>query len=342
MPNVWRGMTEQTAINGQRRLFGVATATAVVLLLVLVTYSAVSYWHLQQIYANQHRVKRATAALGAVSRLLSTLQDAETGQRGYLLTGETIFLQPYQTALGTIEQTQQELQESLREEPEQLSRVDILRGQIEAKQAELAETLQVAQEKGLDEARKIVGSQRGLRAMDAVRGTLAAIGEAESNRRESLRDAADISIQYAIASLGVSTVFSCCIFAIGFYVVQREMAARRRLAEFLQTGDRNKDEFLAMLGHELRNPLAAIRNAIEVLGLLGTLPESVDEMRAIIERQTNVMGRLVDDLLDTSRIAHGKIELRKTRLELIELVDRIVADMRTAIHRRSADRDRRV
>ena len=63
-------MTEQTAIKGQRRLFGVATATAVMLLLVLVTYSAVSYWHLHQIYANQHRVKRATVALGAVNGLM--------------------------------------------------------------------------------------------------------------------------------------------------------------------------------------------------------------------------------------------------------------------------------
>ena len=176
------------------------------------------------------------------------MQDAETGQRGYLLTGETIYLRPYQAALGTIEQTQQELQESLRDEPEQLSRLDKLRRHTDAKLTELAETLQVADAKGLDATREIVSSQRGLQEMDAVRSTLAAIGEAESHRRESLRDAADVSIHYAIASLGISTLFSCAIIAIGFYVVQRGyiyMAVCCRLAEFLQTGYRNKDEFLA-------------------------------------------------------------------------------------------------
>ena len=136
-----------------------------------------------------------------------------------------------------------------------------------------------------------------------------------------MRDAVDISIRYALVSLLISTALSCAIIAFGFRVVQREIATRRRLTESLQAADRNKNEFLAILGHELRNPLAAVRNAIDVLDLLGPPSEPVEEMHGIIRRQTGVMGRLVDDLLDVSRIAHGKIELRHGQVDLAEVAD---------------------
>ena len=89
------------------------------------------------------------------------------------------------------------------------------------------------------------------------------------------------------------------------------------MEEALRDADRRKDEFLAMLAHELRNPLAPIRNSLHILRLLhaaATQPStSVGEM---MERQVNHMVRLVDDLLDVSRITRGKIELRKEPVEL--------------------------
>jgi signal transduction histidine kinase len=90
--------------------------------------------------------------------------------------------------------------------------------------------------------------------------------------------------------------------------------------EALRQADRRKDEFLAMLAHELRNPLAPVRNAIHTLLLAGGKPEIARQAQEIIERQVGQMARLIDDLLDVSRISRGKIELRKERVRLSSVI----------------------
>lgn len=88
----------------------------------------------------------------------------------------------------------------------------------------------------------------------------------------------------------------------------------------LRDADQRKDEFLATLAHELRNPLAPIRNGLQVLRLAGGGGEIVDEARSMMERQLTQMVRLVDDLLDVSRITRNKLELRKERVTLAAII----------------------
>ena len=80
----------------------------------------------------------------------------------------------------------------------------------------------------------------------------------------------------------------------------------------LTEADRRKDEFLATLAHELRNPLAPIRNGLDILRASPTAPNA-EEIRDMMDRQLSHLVRLVDDLLDVSRVSQGKIELRKAR-----------------------------
>lgn len=100
----------------------------------------------------------------------------------------------------------------------------------------------------------------------------------------------------------------------------RDITERKRAEERLKEADRRKDEFLATLAHELRNPLAPIRNSLAILQLAGGLGPAAERIREIMERQVNHMVRLVDDLLEISRISRGKIELRKERIELATMV----------------------
>ncbi len=93
-----------------------------------------------------------------------------------------------------------------------------------------------------------------------------------------------------------------------------DITDRRLAEEVARTADRRKDEFLAMLGHELRNPLAPILTVLELMRMRGE--SAVVQERALIERQTRHLVRLVDDLLDISRITRGKVELRKHRVDL--------------------------
>ena len=106
----------------------------------------------------------------------------------------------------------------------------------------------------------------------------------------------------------------------------------RRLAADLSEADRRKNEFLAMLAHELRNPLAPISNAARALRAGGRDKETVHSASDMLDRQVGQMARLVDDLLDMSRISRGKIELRKERIELATIVNQAVEAVR-AVYR---------
>ncbi len=121
----------------------------------------------------------------------------------------------------------------------------------------------------------------------------------------------------------------------GVVMVFHDVTARRDLerqlrdrADRLAEADRRKDEFLAMLAHELRNPLAPIRNSLYVLEVSPGDPQVVDEMRGIMRRQIEHLVRLVDDLLDVSRITRGLIVLRKERFDLTEVVRQAHVDNR--------------
>jgi PAS domain S-box-containing protein len=115
---------------------------------------------------------------------------------------------------------------------------------------------------------------------------------------------------------------------------KRLMAELRSRAEQLAENDRRKDEFLAMLSHELRNPLAPIRNAVHVLQTFDTGVE-IGQAREVIERQVTHLARLVDDLLDVSRITRGKVALRPELVGLDEIVARAVETTRPLIETRS-------
>jgi signal transduction histidine kinase len=107
--------------------------------------------------------------------------------------------------------------------------------------------------------------------------------------------------------------------------------------EALRSADRRKDEFLAMLGHELRNPLAPIRNALELIDKPGVSDSVVMWGRNVIHRQFHHLSRLVDDLLDVSRIVHGKISLQKTKVDVASVINEAVESRRPLIEARHHD-----
>jgi len=116
--------------------------------------------------------------------------------------------------------------------------------------------------------------------------------------------------------------------------LSREMEERRGAEDALRAADRRKDEFLATLAHELRNPLAPLRNALAILKLAGNDPDKAQQAREMMERQLSQMVRLVDDLLDVSRITTGKLSLRKELVELGGIVRSAVDTARPFIDAR--------
>jgi PAS domain S-box-containing protein len=139
-------------------------------------------------------------------------------------------------------------------------------------------------------------------------------------------------------SLTISPVRDAEGRIIGASKIARDITERRQAEEALRAAlealreaDRRKDEFLALLAHELRNPLAPLRNGLEVMRLASGDARAVARSRDIMDRQLSHMVRLIDDLLDVSRISRNKMELRRSRVLLADVVSSAVETARPAL-----------
>lgn len=121
----------------------------------------------------------------------------------------------------------------------------------------------------------------------------------------------------------------------------RDVTERKSMEDELRDADRKKDDFIALLAHELRNPLAPIRNGLQVMRLAGGDVSAISNARGIMERQLAHMVRLIDDLLDVSRISRNKMELRRSRVLFADIVQSAVESVKplveSANHRLSVD-----
>jgi PAS domain S-box-containing protein len=113
--------------------------------------------------------------------------------------------------------------------------------------------------------------------------------------------------------------------------IARDITERKQSEMMLRAADRRKDEFLALLAHELRNPLAPLRHGLQVLRLAGGDAGIVTDVRTMMDRQLEHMVRLIDDLLDISRIGQNKIELKRTRVPLAAIINSAVETARPVI-----------
>ena len=148
------------------------------------------------------------------------------------------------------------------------------------------------------------------------------------------RGADSITVARAVQTLGNVTLLERPVRVAALVSAVRS-AIRARMRQYetrlhlieRDQENRRKDEFIATLAHELRNPLAPIRNAVHLLRLSGVAPE----IRDMLDRQVRHVVRLVDDLLEVSRITHGKIGLRKERIEISKVLDAAVETSRPLI-----------
>lgn len=149
------------------------------------------------------------------------------------------------------------------------------------------------------------------------------------NHYETVRQRKDGSRVHL--SITVSPVEDARGRIIGGAKIARDITARKQAEEALLEADRRKSEFLALLAHELRGPLAPVRNGLQIVQLHGGNADAVAAAAGMMERQIGQMARLIDDLIDVSRISLGKLELRQEPLELTSVV-RSVAEATLSVY----------
>jgi len=148
-------------------------------LMILVILGVVSYRNTTGLIEAAQMRSHTYQVLENLERVLSTLVDAETGQRGYIITGEDRYLEPYQTGMSTVNLTIQNLRGLTADNPNQRQRLDALEPLVAAKLAELKETIDLRKVKGIDAAIKVIRTDKGKKAMDDIRKVIVEMGNEE-------------------------------------------------------------------------------------------------------------------------------------------------------------------
>ena len=428
------------------------------LLIMLLVVSAVStYRNVERLTDDSTQVLRALQVCTLDEAVMLTMVDAETGQRGFLITGKEDFLQPYNEALSRIYTQYAALKDKASDNPDQSQRVMELGELIERRLALLKEGIEIRRTSE-QQAQEFIASKQGKVKMDAIRALIAQIDREERRLLDDRKEASRSSHRTAVTTTILTALIGLVVIAAatgifirnlrlrmqtaailfqsrellratlssigdaviatdeqanvtflnpiaenltgwrqdqalgrplpevfnivnedtrnpvenpalralkegvivglanhtvliakdggeraiedsagpirnaqgqvtGAVLVFRDVTAERQAAIALSDAAARKDDFLAMLGHELRNPLAGIVNSVQVLQMLDGRSEA-KEMQAVIGRQSAHMSRMVDDLLDVSRIARGKLLVRREHVDLRELIAATCHDYR--------------
>ncbi len=328
----------------------------VALLLLLAANAALSLRSEAVLRTTERRIAEVAGMRFELRALVATYVDAETAQRGYLLTGDERYLEPYRAALAALSQPEVRLKSPLT--PDQTSRE--LRSRIQIlgneRMAVLEKALAEQREHGPDAALAVVKKGQGKELMDRIRALGAQLDAeletmttnllAAAQRRLSLSTAVYFSVSTVVAAALIGLFFlSRTQFAERERLTAAERTARDRVESLLASeraahseatqANKLKDEFLAVVSHELRTPLNAILGWTTLLRDGADDPQELKDGLDTIDRNARAQARLIDDLLDVSRIISGKVRLRIREVDLRTLAATVVDGLRPAAEARS-------
>jgi methyl-accepting chemotaxis protein len=190
---------------------------------ILLVVGAVSYRSTSALIENDRAVAHTHAVLEVVAQVLSVMKDAETGQRGFVLSGEESYLEPYNSALSTIQKTLSELRTLTTDNPRQQKRIDDATTLVQQKLAELKQTIDLRKNQGFDASLKVVLGGQGKAVMDELRRVLA---EMELEERELLKqrsDSAEESAGGAKTTIVVGVILAFGLVSAAGWVITRSL-----------------------------------------------------------------------------------------------------------------------
>jgi CheY-like chemotaxis protein/signal transduction histidine kinase/CHASE3 domain sensor protein len=230
--NQMAAVTTPTRKSGMEPLVSLGLAAVLVFFLIS---GWVAYLNIETLREDNLRIVHSQQVITTLDNLLSTVQDAETGQRGFLLTNDEHYLEPYNAALLAVTPQLDGLSELTRDNPRQQARIAPLKAHIDAKLAELKQTIDLRRSQGSEAALAIVTTDRGKVEMDTTRAQLAAMDQEEAGLREKRLGEMTAAYKTALISGILSCLLGIVLTAIIGFLIRRTTIARQR-QDWLQSG----------------------------------------------------------------------------------------------------------
>ena len=275
----------------------------------------VSAWSIARLDADTEWLKRSSETVRQLQSLQSLLTDAETGERGYLLTDDASYLDPYRDAVAAIDTAYGDLLATVEEDGGDVDRVEALKPLIDEKLAELAKAIELHDNGQTEDALTLVRSDLGERLMrDFRRGSEAIL--AEERQILAARDAArEKTRTTGFVTAGLMTLLEIITLLAAVWMITRYLARIADARRKAELASRARGEFLANTSHEIRTPMTAILGYADILSDRLDDPDDRQLVETIRSNGKNLL-QVLNDILDLSRIDAGRLTIEKSRTPL--------------------------
>jgi signal transduction histidine kinase len=305
------------------------------IVVILLATLAVGLMNLRQVFDASERVAHTYSVKLGLEELLAQIVDAETGERGFIITNELDYLEPYNGVRMAIARDVAEIRKLMAEVPEHSADLDRLERAVKLKMGELDTAIRLRRESGFDAAHEQVTTDIGKQTMDEIRAIVARM-EAREDAMLAIRvEQAAHSYRLAVWT-GVATtalaLFAIGLLFIGTYRYSAMQVQAKRTAEAQQAQLREalkqKDDFVAVVAHELRTPTNTIVGWARMLLDRTMRPEASGNAINAIARSADSLQQLIDNLMDTSQLVSGRMRLVVASIDFEEVVREAVDTVR--------------
>jgi signal transduction histidine kinase len=309
-------------------------------LTILVGITLVSILNTRTLRKTSQWVAHTNEVISAFHETLSTLKDAETGQRGYLITGQVQYLEPYNDAVAQVGYHVRKLKKLTADDPYRQEEIRKLERLTEIRLSVLADGIRRRRDEGFVSAQEVVLSGEGKQTMDEIRALIAESVKAENDLLVKREAEASASTTKTIVTFVAGLGLSFALLLLVFYLLSHEIGQRRkaeeaaqRLAEQLEAANKELEAFSYSTSHDLRAPLRHVIGFAEMLQRNGAnLGETNRRYITTIVESAQRMGNLIDHLLNFSRL--GRSEMQAQTVDL----DRLLKDVMREFHEETRER----
>jgi signal transduction histidine kinase len=322
-------------------------ASIVVGVVYLAVIGAVAYTSVNRFAVTAARAERTHVVLRTLEETFSLVTGAETGSRGFVITGDARYLQPYRNAEIDAVARLRSL-EALIDDPRQRERLTRLTPLIARRFAMLDESVRLRANAGFDDAASLAGTGRGRLVMDSIRAIVDAMSAGETARLRERSLAERRSLRRATSLIAVSFLAAVVLGLAAALLVARDVERRLRAEEeakhakeVAEAASRAKSEFLAMMSHELRTPLNSVIGFSNVL--LRNRQGNLRERDLLYLQRIRAGGQhllsLINEVLDLSKVEAGRMRVERAPVALDTLVEDTIASFEGQIRDRPISLD---